>query len=344
MVRTSATALVAWLALCNAAHAQSLTTYKYDTLGRVTAVGASEGSLTVYGYDPTGNRTTVSGFRVDQHMQSWEAESLPHNVGYADGEGWAASVSNGPQHMTYGPYTTNISIGDHVAAWKLMVDNVTADNADVVQIDIGDATTYETLASRTLTRKEWASAWKYQYFYLPFTLDAGHAAHPIELRTFYKATSYVRVDRIGVADLVYHDGDAATGWTRTWEAESLPHRIGYAEGDGWAADIYQPLDCLTYGPYSTDITPGRHVAVWKMLVDNATADNGQLVKLDIWDATANALIAETVLYRTAWSAANQYEYFGLPFTLPTDKAGHALEFRTFYYGYSHVRIDKIGLK
>ncbi|KAK0341255.1 hypothetical protein LTR94_027139 [Friedmanniomyces endolithicus] len=61
----------------------------------------------------------------------------------------------------------------------------------------------------------------------------------------------------------------ATGPTMTamWEAEALPHGTGFADDDGWAANIYQAQGHLTYGPYTPSVPTGSRIAVWRAMVD-----------------------------------------------------------------------------
>ncbi|MDV6331302.1 hypothetical protein [Asticcacaulis sp. 201] len=132
--------------------------------------------------------------------------------------------------------------------------------------------------------------------------------------------------------------------SQSWEAESLNHQVGFADGDGWAANIYTDRQILLYGPYTTSIPQGAHTAVWKMLVDNNTADQRPIVTLDVWDSTASKQLAITTLFRNAWSASNVYEYFGIPFSIDASEVGHAIEIRVTYDGYSYVRVDKVGYR
>ena len=120
------------------------------------------------------------------------------NTGYAQADGWAADVNQPSQHITYGPYANNIAIGSNVAVWSMMIDVVDAAPEDnVVTIDVYDATAGEILAIETIERKQWLSSFTYQMFELPFQFDASRAGHAVELRTYYHATSYVRIQRIG---------------------------------------------------------------------------------------------------------------------------------------------------
>ena len=42
--------------------------------------------------------------------------------------------------------------------------------------------------------------------------------------------------------------------------ESLPHVVGFAEADGWAANIDQPQHFMTHCPYMLDVPTGARVA------------------------------------------------------------------------------------
>ena len=184
------------LLLSNPAHAQSAITYSYDGRGRLVGVNDGIGTKSAYSLDAADNRTNLT--TLQQFAASWEAESLPHVVGYADGNGWAANVTISPNFLTYGPYTSNVPVGSHVAVWRMMIDvsNV-PDNSAVATIDINDVTTMQQLASKTLYRHDWVAGYAYQVFELPFTLDSTRSGHAIEIRTYYNGAAYLRVDKLG---------------------------------------------------------------------------------------------------------------------------------------------------
>ena len=77
--------------LSNAVHAQSAVTYSYDGGGRLIGVNDGIGTKSNYVFDKADNRSNVT--TQLQFSASWEAESLPHVIGYADGNGWAANVT-----------------------------------------------------------------------------------------------------------------------------------------------------------------------------------------------------------------------------------------------------------
>lgn len=172
--------------------AQSAMTYRYDALGRLTTVRNGIGSRSDYSMDSAGNRSTVQS--AAQFSTFYDATSLPHIIGYADGNGWA--VDAGPAgHMTYGPYTTSVPVGNHVATWRVLVDNNTAGNAALLYLDVWDATTNQTLGSLQVTRQQWVAPWAYQVFEVPFSMSA--SGHQIEMRTYAYGASYIRVNKVG---------------------------------------------------------------------------------------------------------------------------------------------------
>ncbi|UOR03622.1 T9SS type A sorting domain-containing protein [Hymenobacter aerilatus] len=130
----------------------------------------------------------------------WEAEgsSLGHGTGRLEGDGWLCQTGiDAPnRHMVYGPYVTNIPAGPNVAEFRLKVDNNTANNDSIVDLDVRNATTGQTLASRTLTRRQFPVASDYTNFTLPFTLPADNQS--LELRVFWRGTSYTKVDWVGL--------------------------------------------------------------------------------------------------------------------------------------------------
>ena len=179
------------------AFAQSVTRYSYDAQGRLIGTQQGEGVTSGYTFDAASNRSRVTV--TPQFPTAWLAtsSSLGHNTGRAEGGGWAAVVSDPAGAMIYGPYTPAVPAGAHVAAFRMMVDNNTADNLQVVLLDVWDATASQQLAARQLTRMEWKAAFAYQIFELPFVLDASRAGHALEFRVWYQQTSYVRVERVG---------------------------------------------------------------------------------------------------------------------------------------------------
>lgn len=143
---------------------------------------------------------TPTGAQAGTATTSWEAEgaAIGHIIGFAEGDGWAASTASAAGFMTYGPYVSTLTAGEHTALWTLMIDNNDYDEQPIVRLEVYDAALGDVITDRTLTRPAWALTMQHETFGLPFTLDAARAGHPIEFRTYAWSRAYVRVDKVGV--------------------------------------------------------------------------------------------------------------------------------------------------
>jgi YD repeat-containing protein len=184
------------IGLSSSSFSQTAVTYGYDARGRLTEVDDGIGTKTNYTLDRADNRTNVTA--QGQFSASWAAQSLPHLIGYAEADGWAADVSIAPSFLTYGPYTATVPVGARVGTWRMLIDvrNV-PDDSVIATLDVYDSTAGQQLATRNVTRQQWAAGQAYQVFELPFTLDSSRAGHAIELRTYYQQHAYLRVEKIG---------------------------------------------------------------------------------------------------------------------------------------------------
>jgi RHS repeat-associated protein len=128
----------------------------------------------------------------------------------------------------------------------------------------------------------------------------------------------------------------------TWNANGgtgISHLCGRPDGDGWSVNVFNdPSGCwMQYGPYTTQLGAGSYVAQWTLLADNNSADNNTILRLDINDSTANTQLGYMYVTREQFTSPNVYQTFSLPFTLNSSQAGHQLEFRIYWYGYSYIR-------
>ncbi|WP_433304561.1 serine/threonine protein kinase [Actinoplanes sp. CA-030573] len=125
----------------------------------------------------------------------WESERLPsHLVGRLDGDGWSATVKDGPGFLSYGPYTTKVTAGSHAGSVALAIDNNTADDAVVATLDVFDSTAGMRLAVRQVHRNDFTRPNHYQVFTLPFSIAKGTAGHMLEIRTWTNSLAYLRQD------------------------------------------------------------------------------------------------------------------------------------------------------
>ncbi|AIE86473.1 hypothetical protein [Fimbriimonas ginsengisoli] len=124
---------------------------------------------------------------------SWTFEAIPefnHQVGRAEADGWSVRVGDERErYMCFGPYATEIGSGPRTAIFRLMLDNVSFDNAQILTIDVADAVSQRVLATRDLSRGDFARPMEYQAFALPFLAPPGGR---LEFRTLWHGASYAR--------------------------------------------------------------------------------------------------------------------------------------------------------
>ncbi|WP_324679203.1 hypothetical protein [Hymenobacter sp. GOD-10R] len=180
----------------------------------------------------------------------WQAEgsSLKHGTGRREGDGWLCQSGRdepnqpmvyGP--LVYGPYATRMPAGPQVAEFRLQVDNNTATNDSIVDIDVRNVTTGQTLATQTLTRRQFPLASDYTTFTLPFVLPV--ADQVLELRVFWRGTSSTKVDWVGLQ----HNPSAAEMYLfaslKGLVNQKQPRIFSY-EGDAFAEGPYTWLESL----------------------------------------------------------------------------------------------------
>ncbi len=125
------------------------------------------------------------------------------------------------------------------------------------------------------------------------------------------------------------------------EGPSMAHKTGRRDLDGWSANTAaDSANHLLYGPYTTTLPEGKHVATFRLLIDNNSADNLRVVYLDIFDATSNAVLGGLAVTRKMFSATHVYLDFAVPFT---SAAGHSLETRVWWDDRAFIRIDSVSL-
>jgi hypothetical protein len=114
--------------------------------------------------------------RIVLKLEAEGPSALGHSIGRADGDSWSANTSaDGVEHLIYGPFATNLGVGNKVAIFRTLLDNVTA-GGDVFTLDAYDTTTGQVFAQRTVARAEFAQPGQYQDVPLYFNLD-GRAGH-----------------------------------------------------------------------------------------------------------------------------------------------------------------------
>ena len=121
------------------------------------------------------------------------------------------------------------------------------------------------------------------------------------------------------------------------------HMTGGGEADGWAASTgFHDSGHMLYGPYTSDWCGYKGVAQFSMMVDNNTADDLVLVKLDIFDATTGTVLAELDVTRSQFNTPFEFQTFSLGFDASycTD---HSLEARVYWTDNSFVKINTVQM-
>jgi hypothetical protein len=124
------------------------------------------------------------------------ADSPYHQIGHKDGLGWAVTPQDHfPDFLNYGPYT-RVLAGPSVAAFRLMIDEVTGPDATVLQLDVRDAEKDKLLATMSISRHQFRQPSVYQDFDLSF-----YAAprDRLEFRTYYLGSCSVNQQQVAVS-------------------------------------------------------------------------------------------------------------------------------------------------
>ncbi|MDG0810466.1 DUF7402 domain-containing protein [Cohnella rhizosphaerae] len=163
----------------------------------------------------------------------------------------------------------------------------------------------------------------------------------------FKLVNWVRFQasgsgpNVGLAEIEAFGKEASGG--RVFEAEGAEaaHRIGRADGNGWSASwTLDNADHMVYGPYWNNVAAGSHYAVFRMMTDNNTANDDSVARIEVYDATTSAMLAQKTLTRKQFISTFTYLDFPLPFS---SVAGHELEFRVYWLNVAYINVDKITL-
>ena len=276
----------------------------------------------------------------------WEGEgpNLSHKTGRLETDGWLCQtgIDAANDHMIYGPYDASIPAGPNVAEFRMKIDNNTANNDPVVDIDVRNATTGQVLASQTITRQQFPVASNYTNFTLPFTMPADNQS--IELRVYWRGTAYTKVDWVAVQQnatsaemylfaslkglvnktkprIFSYEGDAFAEGPYTW-LQSLG--MGYTEHtDKWSLIgkyrneisgliVYDPAQIHTVN-LATMLAKSRGaLIVSPLLLSRLTAAPYNLpVLLDLRAQFTSKLQVYQTLYNTYWPSLDHRLLIGL---------------------------------
>ncbi len=133
----------------------------------------------------------------------------------------------------------------------------------------------------------------------------------------------------------------APTWTFQTESHNW-HQTGIRDGNAHRvrAGIDPAQRFMSFGPYTTDITPGQRTATFRLMADNASGTN-RVLTIDVFDASTGRVITSRDISRRDFGTAMQYRDFTLGFTA---SAGQRLEFRTYWHGGTSVWQDYVQVR
>jgi hypothetical protein len=124
--------------------------------------------------------------------------------------------------------------------------------------------------------------------------------------------------------------------------QDFSHQVGFQNGNSWTGSV-STSGFLSYGPYTTSLPSKLLTADFRFISDSNAAPNVPVVNFDIFDATSGALLGTSLVSRQSLASANLEGSFKINFDM-TGRQGHAIEFRSYVYGASNVRLNKVVIQ
>jgi hypothetical protein len=208
---------------------------------------------------------------VNERTWRWEAEgpSIGHNTGRLESDGWLcqSGIDAPNQHMIYGPYDQTVTAGQNTAEFRMKIDNNTANNDVVADIDVRNSTTGATLAFQSVTRQQFSVAGNYTSFKLPFVMPADNQT--IELRVHWKGGAYLKVDYVGVQQNNVTPENYLFASLKGLVNKTKPRIFSY-EGDNFAEGPHTWMQSL-------GLTWTEHLDKWNLITKYRSEISGLIV-------------------------------------------------------------------
>jgi hypothetical protein len=189
---------------------------------------------------PTDLFHIVNAFK---HLTGQRDELTP-GVSNTDDQAWSANVTeHDPGWLTYGPNYEGFPPGQMHATFRLKIDNNSADDEVVVEVDIYDLTDNKTLNNQIISRRDFESTSDYSEFHLDFTVPDWN--HSIEFRTYWHDKAYIKQDAVmvksGYQNERYWGADNFSSFAGAfWDQQSgityLAYEGGMGIGLAWSRD------------------------------------------------------------------------------------------------------------
>lgn len=134
------------------------------------------------------------------------------------------------------------------------------------------------------------------------------------------------------------------GYSHTYEAEGseVSHTVGRADGDGWSASTaLDSAGFMIYGPYQKAPEGSRSI-VYRMMIDNNTANNDDVATIDVRDANTGTVLTQQTITRDMFYQSGVSQDFILNFSGANSTDN--LEYRVYWNGTAFINVDKIMVR
>jgi hypothetical protein len=118
----------------------------------------------------------------------------------------------------------------------------------------------------------------------------------------------------------------------------LSHQLGQPwSNNSWLAIVTDGAGFLSYGPYATNWPADTQSVTFELAVDNNTANNRAVARIDVFDSTTGQVLAERTLTRQEMAQPYVVGSYTLPVSLQ-GRTGHQMEARVYVPGESWVQL------
>jgi hypothetical protein len=117
------------------------------------------------------------------------------------------------------------------------------------------------------------------------------------------------------------------------------HKGAFVERGGKAIRFTEEHGFLCYGQYKTGYPQTPLKAIFSILIDDNTADDRNILILDVYDHHSDRVIGKRVVTRKDFPKADDFSLFDFDFIPPSAFAN--MEFRIYYLGWAYILADKI---
>jgi hypothetical protein len=138
-------------------------------------------------------------------------------------------------------------------------------------------------------------------------------------------------------------GRSPDGFLDIFDVSRLPstHPGAFVERGGKAIRATTEQGFLCFGQYKTGYPTIPLKALFSILIDNNTADDRNILILDVYDHHSDRVLGKRVITRKDFPKENDFSLFEFDFTPPSEEAN--MEFRVFYLGWSYILANKIAV-